>query len=207
MNRWLFALGLSLAALPALGQVYTYIDAQGNRVFTDQPRPGNAKKIQLAPGNRVPPPSAGKIAAPLPEEPPKPQFHYEMLRLLIPEPDATIRSTAGELIVTATSEPGLKRGHRYRLLLDGKPTGEAGPSPVFALSNIDRGTHHLAVEILDEQGRTVERTANQPFHMQRMSLAQKRRVKPCATADYGQRPECPLAEKPEDEKISILPFF
>jgi len=207
MNRWLIALGLTLAALPTLGQVYTYIDAQGNRVFTDQPRPGNAKKIQLAPGNRVPPPPTGKMTAPLPEEPSKPQFHYEMLRLLIPEPDATIRSTAGELIVTATSEPGLKRGHRYRLLLDGKPTGEAGPSPVFALSNIDRGTHHLAVEILDEQGRTVERTANQPFHMQRMSLAQKRRVKPCATADYGQRPECPLAEKPEDEKSSILPFF
>ncbi|MGN8275441.1 DUF4124 domain-containing protein [Pseudomonas sp. SMN5] len=207
MNRWLLALGLSLAALPALAQVYTYIDAQGNRVFTDQPRPGNAKKIQLSPGNRMPPPPTGDIAAPAPEEAPKPQFHYEMLRLLIPEPDATIRSTAGELIVTATSEPGLKRGHRYRLLLDGQPIGEAGPSPVFALSNIDRGTHHLSVEILDEQGRTVERTANQPFHMQRMSLAQKRRIKPCATTDYGQRPECPLAEKPEEEDVSILPFF
>ncbi len=71
---------------------------------------------------------------------------------------------------------------------------------MFALSNIDRGTHQLAVEILDEQDRIVERTANQPFHMQRMSLAQKRRIKPCATADYGQRPECPLAEKPEEEK-------
>ncbi|MCJ8203200.1 DUF4124 domain-containing protein [Pseudomonas sp. RGM2987] len=207
MSRWLLALGLSLAAMPTLGQVYTYIDAQGNRVFTDQPRPGNAKKIQLSPGNRMPTPPSGKTATPLPEEAPRPQFHYEMLRLLIPEPDATIRSTAGELIVTATSEPGLKRGHRYRLLLDGQPTGEAGPSPVFALSNIDRGTHHLAVEILDEQGRTVERTANQPFHMQRMSLAQKRRIKPCATADYGQRPECPLAEKPKEEDVSILPFF
>ncbi|MNG14916.1 hypothetical protein D3C84_987090 [compost metagenome] len=130
-----------------------------------------------------------------------------MLRLLIPEPDATIRSTAGELIVSVTSEPGLQKGHRYRLLLDGQPTGAPGASPVFALSNIDRGTHHLAVEILDEQDRIVERTANQPFHMQRMSLAQKRRIKPCATADYGQRPECPLAEKPEEEKSSILPFF
>jgi hypothetical protein len=41
------------------------------------------------------------------------------------------------------------------------------------------------VEILDEQGRTVERTANQPFHMLRISLAQKRQVKPCVSEDYG----------------------
>lgn len=206
MIRWLLALGLSLAALPGVAQVYTYIDAQGNRVFTDQPRPGNAKKVQLPPGNRMPSPP-GTAPTPTPKAPSEPLFHYEMLRLLIPEPDATIRSTAGELIVSATSEPQLQKGHRYRLLLDGQPTGAPGPSPVFALSNIDRGTHHLAVEILDEQDRIVERTANQPFHMQRMSLAQKRRVKPCINADYGQRPECPLADKPKEEKSSILPFF
>ncbi|MCW1245421.1 DUF4124 domain-containing protein [Pseudomonas sp. SAICEU22] len=208
MIRPLVVLGLLLIAMPGLAQVYTYIDAQGNRVFTDQPRPGNARKVQLPPGNRMPAHTSGiNSATPVESPPPEPLFRYEMLRLLIPEPDATIRSTAGELIVTATSEPGLQRGHRYRLLLDGKPTAEPGPSPVFALKNIDRGTHHLAVEILDEQGRIVERTANQPFHMQRMSLAQKRRVKPCTIADYGQRPECPLAEKPEEEKSSILPFF
>jgi len=206
MIRWLLALCLSLVALPGVAQVYTYVDAQGNRVFTDQPRPGNAKKVQLPPGNRMTVPPSAATSTPAFAAQPAPLFHYEMLRLLIPEPDATIRSTAGELIVTATSEPGLKKGHRYRLLLDGRPTGKPGPSPVFALSNIDRGTHHLAVEILDEQDRIVERTANQPFHMQRTSLAQKRRIKPCATADYGQRPECPLADKPEEES-SILPFF
>ncbi len=56
MIRWLLALSLALAALPGVAQVYTYIDAQGNRVFTDQPRPGNAKKVQLPPGNRMPTP-------------------------------------------------------------------------------------------------------------------------------------------------------
>jgi hypothetical protein len=206
MIRWMLALGLSLFALPGLAQVYTYIDAQGNRVFTDQPRPGNAKKVQVQPANRIPTPPASKAPMPVAEAEPKPKFHYQMLRLLIPEPDATVRSTAGELIVTVTSEPGLQRGHRYRLLLDGRPTAPPGPSPVFALTNIDRGSHHLAVEILDDQGRIVERTPNQPFHMQRVSLAQKRRIKPCALPDYGQRPECPLAEKPEEES-SILPFF
>ena len=59
MIRWLLALGLLLVALPSLAQVYTYIDAQGNRVFTDQPRPGNAQKVQLPPANRMATPPSG----------------------------------------------------------------------------------------------------------------------------------------------------
>lgn len=197
-----------LIAFPALADVYTYVDAQGNRVYTDQPRPGNAKRVPLATSNRMsanPTGAAPLVAAAKPEE--QPLFHYDMLRVLVPEPDATIRSNAGELIVSVTSEPGLQRGHRYRLLLDGQATAEPGPSPVFALTNIDRGSHNLSVEILDEQGRTVERTANQPFHMLRTSLAQKRQVKPCTLEDYGQRPECPIKDKPPEEKNPFLKFF
>ncbi|MGF6225421.1 hypothetical protein AB7M26_000701 [Pseudomonas sp. F-14 TE3482] len=189
-----------LISLPAMAEVFTYIDAQGNRVFTDQPGTRNAKRVPLATSNRMSANPSGAAPMTAAKNQAKPLFHYDMLRVLVPDPDATIRSTAGELIVSVTSEPGLQQGHRYRLLLDGQPTAEPGPSPVFALSNIDRGSHNLSVEILDEQGRTVERTANQPFHMQRISLAQKRQVKPCVLTDYGQRPECPLKDKPEEEK-------
>ncbi len=208
MRRWIFATCLWLIALPTLAEVYTYVDAQGTRVFTDQPRPGNAKRVTLAPGNRMPANPDGatlQVSTRKPEE--KPLFRYDMLRVLVPEPDASVRSSAGELIVSVTNEPTLQRGHRYRLLLDGQPTADPGPSPVFALSNIDRGSHQLAVEILDEQGRIVERTANQPFHMLRISLAQKRQAKPCTLTDYGQRPECPLADKPEEDKVGIFSFF
>ena len=197
MRVWLLV--ACLISLPAMAEVFTYIDAQGNRVFTDQPGTRNAKRVPLATSNRMSANPSGAAPMTAAKNQAKPLFHYDMLRVLVPEPDATIRSTAGELIVSVTSEPGLQQGHRYRLLLDGQPTAEPGPSPVFALSNIDRGSHHLSVEILDEQGRTVERTANQPFHMQRISLAQKRQVKPCVLSDYGQRPECPLKDKPEEE--------
>lgn len=206
MRAWLLI--ACLIALPATAEVFTYVDAQGNRVYTDQPGSGNAKRVPLATSNRMPANPTGAspvVAAKKNEE--LPSFRYDMLRVLVPEPDATVRSNAGELIVSVTNEPGLQRGHRYRLLLDGQPTAEPGLSPVFALSNIDRGSHNLSVEILDEQGRTVERTANQPFQMLRISLAQKRKVKPCTLTDYGQRPECPLKDKPEEEKNPFLRFF
>lgn len=190
----------------APAEVYTYTDAQGNRVFTDQPHK-NAKPVQILPSNSAsgsPPPRTVQSAPP--KAKPHTLFRYDLLRILVPEPDATVRSTQGELIVTVTSEPALQAGHGYRLLVDGKPYGQAGRSPVFPLTNIDRGTHQLAVEILDKDGRVLEKTPNQPFHVQRISLAQKRLTNPCKTAEYGVRPECPIKDKPE-EKSSILPFF
>ncbi|WP_223511721.1 DUF4124 domain-containing protein [Pseudomonas sp. GL-R-26] len=206
MKAWLLI--ACLIALPTSAEVFMYVGAQGNRVFTDQPKPGDARRVPLTTTNRIAANSTS--AAPLiAQSSPEVQalFHYEVLRILIPEPDATIRSNTGEVIVSATNEPALQPGHRYRLLLDGQPTAEPGLSPVFALSNIDRGSHTLSVEILDEQGRIVERTASQPFHMQRTSLAQKRRIKPCTLEDYGQRPECPLSDKPGEEKNPFLRLF
>lgn len=191
----------------AFAEVYTYKDAQGNRVFTDQPHK-NAKRVEILPSNSAsgsPPPRTVQKSAPVKEKP-RPIFRYDLLRVLVPEPDATVRSTEGELIVTITSDPALQPGHSYQLLLDGKPVAQAGRSPVFPLKDIDRGTHQVAAQILDERGRVLEKTPNQPFHMLRITLAQKRLTRPCQIPEYGVRPECPLKDKPEEES-SILPFF
>ncbi|MDF9904565.1 UNVERIFIED_ORG: hypothetical protein OKW15_002521 [Pseudomonas reinekei] len=206
MKVWLLI--ACFIALPTSAQVFTYVDRQGIRVFTDQPKPGNATRVPQVNSNRMAA-NPTRAAPPSAEDSPDVQapFHYDLLRILVPEPDATIRSNAGEIIVSATNEPALQPGHRYRLLLDGQPTAEPGPSPVFPLSNINRGSHTLSVEILDEQGRIIERTASQPFHMQRTSLAQKRKIKPCTFDDYGQRPECPPGDKPAEEKNPFLRLF
>ena len=199
---------LLMLSLPTAAQVYTYIDAEGNRVFTDKPRQGNAEPVQLAPSNSMPAPDAAGQPAAAAEPATKPAQTYQMLRILVPQPDATVRNNAGSLIVTATSEPALYPGHSYRLLLDGEAVGEPGRSPVFPLENIDRGAHKLAVEIVDAHGLIVERTPSQPFHLLRISLAQKRRVNPCKKDDYGVRPECPLKDKPEEKTdIPFVPFI
>lgn len=188
---------LSGWGLPAPADVFTYIDANGNRVFTDQPGKG-ARRVAIPPTNNLTatPPSPKAHAAPKAKA--KAMAHYQLLRILVPEPDATIRNMQGDLIVTATSDPALQQGHAYRLLLDGQPVADAGRSPVFPLRNIDRGTHQLSVEIVEESGRVVERTPNQPFHMQRISLEQKRLARPCKAGEYGVRPECPLVLKPAE---------
>jgi len=201
----LLCLLMSLS-IPVMADVYTYIDAEGNRVFTDQPHK-NAKRVDIPPSNSTTgtPPKRPVQSSPAKAKY-KPLFRYQLLRVLVPEPDATVRSTPGDLIVTVTSDPALQPGHSYQLLVDGAPTAGPGRSPVFPLKNIDRGSHQLSVVILDENGKVLERTPNQPFHMQRISLAQKRVANPCQLPEYGVRPECPIKDKPE-EKSSFLPFF
>lgn len=191
----------------ASAQVYTYIDAEGNRVFTDKPRSSNAERVMLAPSNtaQISQPQPTVRVAP-PAAVSKPTVHYQLLRILVPEPDASIHNGSGDMIVTLNSEPGLLPGHSYRLLLDGEPQGETSRSPVFSLQHVDRGTHQLVAEIIDSAGLIVERTPAQPFHMHRMTLAQKRKINPCKKDEYGVRPECPLKDKPKEE-VSILPFF
>ncbi|PKQ42023.1 penicillin-binding protein [Pseudomonas sp. YY-1] len=205
MRALLFCLLLITQVVSA--QVYTYIDAEGNRVFTDKPRSSNAERVMLAPSNSAQmnqPQSTVRMAPPPAVT--KPTVHYQVLRILVPEPDASIHNGSGDMIVTLNSEPGLLPGHSYRLLLDGAPQGEISRSPVFSLQHVDRGTHQLVAEIIDSAGLIVERTPAQPFHMHRMSLAQKRKVNPCKKDEYGVRPECPLKDKPK-EKASILPFL
>jgi hypothetical protein len=207
MRLWISLFAL-LTALPAAAQVYTYIDSEGNRVFTDQPHKG-AKRVDLPPSNRISSPASTPPARTVKKPPKAPQVQqisYQMLRILVPLPDAAVREESGELIVTVTSEPALQEGNFYRLLLDGEAVTQPSRSPVFALKNVDRGSHKLAVEILAADGYVLERTAPQPFHMQRISLSQKRRQNPCTTENYGVRPECPLTDKPEEES-SILPFL
>lgn len=202
-------LGLLLAwALPVGAQVFTYIDENGNRVFTDRPRSHAAQPVETRTTNEMPampvaprPSEAAQAAA-------EPAVVYAQLQILAPADDATIRNNAGELEVTVDSQPPLHTDHLYRLTLDGAPVGEASTSPLQRLHNVDRGSHRLQVEIVDAQGKTLQHSPPHTFHMLRTSLAQRRMVNPCKKDDYGVRPECPLKDKPPEKKnIPFVPFI
>lgn len=210
ITRVVLALLLFCATPFSAAAIYTYLDVNGERVFTDNPPQGQkTEQVKVAPPNQLPAVPVVKVL----KAPPMPQgnseslaLRYQVLRILTPEPDATIRANDRQLIVAVTSEPSLAHGHLYRLILNGEPIAQPSRSPVFPLQNIDRGTHQLAVEIIDQHGSIVERTPAQPFHLRQTTLSDKRRVRPCVDDDYGVRPECPLRDKPE-KKRTLLPFL
>lgn len=205
------AAALLACALPAAAEIYSYTDEQGNRVFTDRPGGRAVEQVKPRPTNSMPAAEPRDMLAPAPTAAPATKSatnRYTQLEILTPLPDATIRDNAGGLQVSVGSTPQLLPGHAYRLLLDGSDTGLSGSNPQFALENVDRGSHQLSVQVVDQSGALVQSSPPSTFHMMRTSLAQRRMVRPCKKDDYGVRPECPLKDKPKEKRdIPFVPFL
>lgn len=197
-------LSLLLIASSALAEVYTYVDANGNRVFTDRPGTHASERIKVTPSNTMyaePVQHSRRLSPPA-----QTKASYQQLRILTPSPDLTLRNTQ-ELIVNVASRPALMPGHRYQLLLDGNPATTLDDGAALTLSQLHRGSYQLAVQILDEHGKSLERSANQTLHVRHTTLNDKRRTRPCQPDDFGNRRECPLKDKPAKKDIPFVPFM
>ena len=99
------------------------------------------------------------------EEPP---FRYLALEIVSPADDEPIRENAGNITVITNLNPRLQRGHVARLLMDGDVVQE-GPQASFSLANVDRGTHTISVEIVNESGEVLIRSGESTFHLLRFA--------------------------------------
>jgi hypothetical protein len=169
--RLLIACLLCVLAFPAAAQIYKYTDANGKTVFTNQPPDGTkAETVQLPPTNtvdiqapaNVPPPRQDSNPAGQPQQPP-----YQVLQLDLPSAEA-IRANDGSFNVDVILQPALGAGHTLRLLLDDKPYGAPYSSLRLPLSNIDRGEHSLAVEVLSG-GQPIQQSTPVTFSVQRVN--------------------------------------
>lgn len=166
--RLLTACLLCTLALPAAAQIYKYTDSNGNTVFTNQPPEGqSAESVELPPTNTVEAqePVVTEQAPPANSDLPP----YGTLQLTDLPDEAALRANNGTFTVGVQIEPRLMPGHRFRLLLDGQPYGQASNVPRLQLTNVDRGEHSLAVEVLNGE-RQVQQSPTVVFTVQRISL-------------------------------------
>jgi len=188
------ALLLTLVCSTSHAEIYRYINESGKTVFTDRPETDVAEPLKLPQANL----SASQTVAPnnrsaalIPADKKTKNAEYQLVRIESPVANIAVREgSSGNLSVTVSSEPILRTGHSYRLLLDGNPYGEPSSAQTFQLLNLDRGTHQLAVEILDKSGKSLIHSQAQEIHILRTSFAQKRRIKPCQKGDEKIRAEC-----------------
>lgn len=172
-------LALSLIAalgLPAQAEIYRTVDENGNVVFTDIPPredDENAEQIIIENPNsfaveEAVPNADAWIVEPEEGETEEAPFRYEALDIVSPADDEPVRENAGNITVVTNLSPRLQRGHVARLLMDGSVAQE-GSQASFDLANVDRGTHTIAVEIVDENGRVLIRSDQSTFHMLRFA--------------------------------------
>jgi len=160
---------LCCLALPAAAQIYTYTDANGNKVFTSQPPEGvSAETVELQQINSVemqvpatPPPAPAN-------DPATQQPAYSRLALRLEE-NQSIRANSGDFAVLVDLQPALRPEHRLVLLVDGERQGAPSGTPRLIASGLARGAHQLAVEVIGNRG-VVQRSATLTVNVQRISV-------------------------------------
>ena len=184
---------LLLAASPAGAQIYSWTDADGNRIFSDQPRPG-ASTVELGPTNVIEP--APVATRPEPVDPPSGgnASFYRELSITSPVHDSNIRSNEGDLTLVVQTDPPLSGSHLLRVSLDGVLSDSAVPGSGAAMhqltvSNVDRGSHQVAVVVVNARGEELQRSAPVTVHLQRTSLNQPGR------GGANQAPRAPAAPR------------
>lgn len=162
----------------AQSKIYKTVDEHGNVVFTDIPpredesaeqiivETPNSFAVEEALGPRDQWVVESDTAA---DETQEPAFSYKSLEIKSPQDDEAIRENMGNVTVVGVASPRLQRGHSIRLLMDGQPLQE-GKQSQFALEEVDRGTHSLALEIIDDRGQVLIRSDDSIFHLQRYRI-------------------------------------
>lgn len=166
--------GLALDS-QAASRIYKTVDENGNVVFTDiPPRDGDkANPIAVETPNTFQTTPDGQeraewIVDPTDEEEAETSFSYRSLAITTPADDAPVRENAGNVNIMARVDPELRIGHKIRILLDGSPE-QAGAQNAFILPNVDRGTHTLHAEVIDDAGNVLISSSPTTFHLQRVS--------------------------------------
>lgn len=158
---------LLLVALPVAAQIYKYTDAAGNTAYSNQPPDGvKAEPVELPPLNSV-----ERQAPPAPpvetSSRERPLGAYEVLELTNLPTSEALRANNGTFTVNVLIKPRLQGPHLFRLLLDDQPYGQPSNVPILQLVNVDRGTHNLAVQVIDGEN-VVQQSPSVTFTLQRV---------------------------------------
>lgn len=172
----LLAIAMLLATGLAGAEIYTWKDADGNTVYSDRPAE-NATEVKLPELQTVPAtkPTTRPPAAPQAQKPEEDADSYRELAISEPADEQDQWASNGQVDVVVAIEPALmvNKGHYLSLTLDGKPRIEQIRSTHMTLTDIDRGTHQLAVTVHASNGDTLKTSDSITFHIHRPSLLNK----------------------------------
>ncbi|MDA1073548.1 MAG: DUF4124 domain-containing protein [Proteobacteria bacterium] len=163
----------------AATQIYRIVDEQGNVTFTDRPPRENDQATTevgldelntfevedvIGKGDEI---WMSNLGANDPDQVVTQEVAYTIAQILTPANDETIRENAGNMQITTRIVPQLQPGHSLQLVFDGSPHQAKPANSTFTLTNVDRGTHQIAVRVVDSAGEVKFSGASSTFHMMR----------------------------------------
>lgn len=170
--------GLSTAPLAAdAAVIYKRELPDGTVVYSDQPHP-DAQEFRPAAPQLIGPfaaPEPARGATGGPAQARAVPDSYDALAITAPAPDEVIWNDDRRMAVTVAAEPGLRRGHRITILLDGERIAQTSAAGTIHLDNVHRGTHRLEAVVEDAAGRALVRSGAITFHMRQHSILNPQR--------------------------------
>jgi Domain of unknown function (DUF4124) len=169
--------GVALAAGAA--EVWRWKDANGVVHYSDNPQPGAERVAVNAPasaGEAAAPDSGSDYANDTASEGASSNaqavqpVRYASCTVNQPSHDQVFQGLQ-PVGVELRIEPGLQEGHQVRVLYDGAALAEwPADSTSFTLNEVYRGSHTLAVRIVDANGRNVCAGSTVTFHLRQQSV-------------------------------------
>jgi hypothetical protein len=170
-KQLIFSLLLSLCLTPVYAKVYKWVDEEGNVQYGDRPVEG-AETVKVPKSNTFTPP-------PIPEEE-EPgagtadtDGSYTTFSIAEPENDATIRSNEGTLSISFFMEPLLQEGHKIVVYINGQRMKGEHTTTRLSLTRLERGTHTLKADVIDEEGTTRASAKPVTIHMRKEAIAKQ----------------------------------
>ncbi len=149
------------------------VDANGVVSYTDVPAATCPEPVKLPAYSTFEsqPVAAGADDAKDAADPEKNIFKgYQSISILQPEADGVVRSNEGKVPVAIKLEPGLQRGHRVALYIDGKTVEDGFDGLAIELSGVERGTHSIQAAVSDEKGKQLIKSASVSFTLRQTGL-------------------------------------
>ncbi len=171
MLKCLIALTSLLATVVAAQSVYTWVDANGRRHYSDRPVDG-ATPVQISESqtfsNPVTAPPAEQSAPATVAE--TPAFSYSIVDIVSPEEQQTLWNIGAILTAELATFPALRQTDRIDAILDGEYREIGSRSLTLTLAEVYRGEHTLQAVIVDENGEELERSAPVTFFVRQTSI-------------------------------------
>ena len=179
MKQSSIIIALILFCVNVHAEIYTCKDADGKTIYTDSPAGcTNAETIKtdelptLIPTKPLANTSRSTSSTSTTSQA-EDKDKYTALTITSPTNGSTVRDNQGNITINFQVSPALqtREGHKYVVNVSGKEV-YSGTSTITALKNVDRGTHTVAVKVVDANGSTKISAAPVTFTLQRFSALQ-----------------------------------
>ena len=172
----LFSALLLTSATASAQKLYKIVDENGRVTYTDK-KPSSDKTYQeLTVEPSKPDPQAVKKARANKQRRQQKQNSpitplrfrgYKAIDIVSPSNDQNILQDQQTVTVKLALTPELQAGHQVQLLFDGRSIEKPSRSLNFVLTELERGSHNIKVQVLDTAGTVIANSDPVTIHVRR----------------------------------------